>query len=131
MVKIIKLNHDCIRDILLFTEQLPFGETAKNNQIFKSELLNKYSEDELNYAITRMGNDDAELVIGKVKYASNKPYITTISSLTFKGHKYLDNIRDPKVWKESKKLASKLSSVSIDILSDIASTTVMRILGLN
>lgn len=130
-MKIIKLNHECIRDILLFAEQLPFGETATGNKIFKSESLIKYSEDELNYAITRLGNDDAKLITGKVKYASGKPFITTINSLTFEGHKYLDNIRDPKVWKESKKISSKLASVSIDIMSEIASKIVLKTLGLD
>ncbi|MGY0523152.1 DUF2513 domain-containing protein [Pseudomonas aeruginosa] len=54
-----------------------------------------------------------------------------MSSLTFDGHKYLDNIRDPKIWKESKKISSKLASVSIDIMSEIAAKVITKTLGLD
>lgn len=43
-----KLSHDCIRDILLFSESLPYNESATNSKIFESELLKKYSTDEIN-----------------------------------------------------------------------------------
>lgn len=99
--------------------------------IFKSEKLKKYSEDEINYAISRLGNDDAQLIKGYVKFASGKPHFTSISSLTFEGHKYLDNIRDPKVWSESKKISSKFASVSIDVMSSIASNVITKILTID
>ena len=34
-----KLSHDCIRDILLFSESLPYNEPAFGDKIFKSDLL--------------------------------------------------------------------------------------------
>ncbi|EGO2515536.1 hypothetical protein Q9Q_01568 [Enterococcus faecalis EnGen0078] len=126
-----KLSHDCIRDILLFSESLPYNEPAFGDKIFKSDLLKKYSSEEINYAVSKLGDDDAQLIKGYVKFASNKPYMTYISSLTFDGHKYLDNIRDPKIWKESKKISSKLASVSIDIMSEIAAKVVTKTLGLD
>ncbi|MGM0182212.1 hypothetical protein IGK74_001132 [Enterococcus sp. AZ150] len=126
-----KLDHECIRDILLFAEELPYNSPAYGETIFKSKRLKRYSEDEINYAITKLGLDDAELINGFVKFASNKPYITCISSLSFEGHKYLDNIRDPKVWKETKNIASKVTSVSIDILGTIASNVILKTIGLN
>ncbi|MCU2264702.1 DUF2513 domain-containing protein [Enterococcus faecalis] len=126
-----KLSHDCIRDILLFSESLPYNEPAFGDKIFKSDLLKKYSSEEINYAVSKLGDDDAQLIKGYVKFVSNKPYMTCISSLTFDGHKYLDNIRDPKIWKESKKISSKLASVSIDIMSEIAAKVITKTLGLD
>lgn len=125
-----KLNHDCIRDILLFTEDLPPDEVAIDDQIYESDRLKKYSKDEIIYAITRLGDNDAKLIKGYVKISGDVPYITCISSLTFEGHKYLDNIRDSKVWSESKKISSKLSSVSIDVMVNIASKVMLKMLNL-
>lgn len=126
-----ELNHECIRDILLFSEELPYLEHASGDQIFNSKRLKKYSSDQINYAITRLGSNDAQLIKGNVKITNGNPYITTISGLTFEGHKYLDNIRDPKVWSESKKIASKLGSVSIDIMSTIATSVITKMLHLD
>ncbi|MFS1114375.1 DUF2513 domain-containing protein, partial [Enterococcus faecalis] len=67
-----KLSHDCIRDILLFSESLPYNEPAFDNKIFKSDLLKKYSSEEINYAVSKLGDDDAQLIKGYVKFASNK-----------------------------------------------------------
>ncbi|MEG0255911.1 MULTISPECIES: DUF2513 domain-containing protein [Lactobacillales] len=124
-----KLSHDCIRDILLFTEEIPYMEHLTGTKIFKSERLKKYSEDEINYAISKLGNEDAQLINGFVKIASGKPYLTSISSLTFTGHNYLDNIRDPKVWSESKRISAKFTSVSIEIMTTIASNVITKMLN--
>ncbi|MCJ0597768.1 DUF2513 domain-containing protein [Enterococcus cecorum] len=125
------LKHDCVRDILIFIEDLPFNHQAMNDEIFSSERLSKYSKDEIIYAIERIGNDDAQLINGYVMYASNEPYIVCVKSLTFDGHQYLNNIRDPKVWSETKKATSKIASVSLDIMSSVASNVIIKMLGLN
>ncbi|EAF6236000.1 DUF2513 domain-containing protein [Listeria monocytogenes] len=126
-----KLNHDLIRDVLLFSEDLSFNKSATGDDIFKSKRLSKYSIDEIIYAITRIGDNDAQLIKGNVLFASGKPYRTVISGLTFNGHKYLDNIRDPKVWSETKKISSKVTGISIDIMSQIASQVILKMLNLN
>lgn len=42
-------------------------------------------------------------------------------ALTWEGHKFLDTIRDQKIWKTTKEVASHLESVSITLISNIAS----------
>lgn len=44
-----------------------------------------------------------------------------VTSITWNGHKFLDTIRDPKIWKTTKNVASHLESISITLLSNIAS----------
>lgn len=127
----IELSHECIRDILFFAEELPYMKPASDDQIFNSDRLKKYSSDQINYAVSRLGNNDARLIKGYVKIASGKPYRTHIGSLTFEGHKYLDNIRDPKVWTESKKIASRFQSVSIDIMSNVAANVITKMLNID
>ncbi len=41
-------------------------------------------------------------------------------SLTWKGHEFLETIRDPEVWRKSKEGAKKIGSFGIDIIEDLA-----------
>lgn len=57
--------------------------------------------------------------------------MSNITGITFKGHEYLDNIRDPKVWKETKHTVLKtVASASLSIFSAVASKIVSSKLGL-
>ena len=125
-----ELKPDLIRDMLLYAESLSLGETAFPNDINESELRNKYTEDEIIYAISRLGEKDGNLLKGSVQYASNKPYMWYIGSPTFSGHQYLENIRDPKIWKLVKEKASVVGSVSLPILAELASSMIKAKLGL-
>ena len=41
-------------------------------------------------------------------------------SLTWEGHEFLENIRDPEVWRKTKAGAAKVGSFSLRLISDIA-----------
>lgn len=100
------------------------------SNILESEQLKKYSQDEVHHAINVMGNDGAKLIKASTQIASNKLFLIAIGSPTFEGHKYLDNIRDPEVWKQTKKATSKFVSVSIDVLSSVAASVITKMLGM-
>ena len=57
-------------------------------------------------------------------------YTANIESLSFDGHSFLDNIRDNQVWLKSKKVLSSLKSVSIEIISQVATNVIYKKLGL-
>lgn len=40
--------------------------------------------------------------------------------LTWRGHEFLDNVRDPEIWRHTKSRAAKLGSFSLGILADVA-----------
>lgn len=40
--------------------------------------------------------------------------------MTWKGHEYLDNIRDPEIWEKTKSGAEKIGGFSLDIVSALA-----------
>lgn len=123
-----KLNHDCVRDILLFTEELSINENPSGDKIFKSDRLKKYSKDEVTYAISRLKKEEADFLHVSILYSGLEVYWISISSLTFKGHSYLDTIRDPKIWKETKSITSKVASVSLEIMSSVAADTIKKTL---
>lgn len=115
-----QLNNDCIRDIMLYIE----ANTNPSNLIIMVtpllKELNKYDEDTLYYHILQISN------AGFIKPARAKAEM--ISDLTWNGHQYLDNIRDDKVWNVLKDKASKLSSVSLQVLVQLAPTIVQSFL---
>lgn len=51
-----------------------------------------------------------------------------ITSITWSGHQFLDNIRDEGVWKNTKAVLSKFSSVSLSFVSSIASQVITSLI---
>lgn len=125
-----KLSNDLIRDTLLFAESLKYNQTASNSQIAESDYGKKYSQDEILYAISRLGDNDAKLIKGSIQYASNNPFRWFIGSPTYAGHQYLENIRDPKIWKETKEKMALVGSASLSILSQVAASIIQNKLGI-
>lgn len=127
-MKILKLNKDLIRLLLLDLE------SQESNSSFGSKEIEEFSErnnvlvDETLYVIARL--IEAGYIVGDIKYASDQPYFYYISTITYQGHEFLDSIRDPKIWTDTKKAASTFGSVSLDILSQIATNLISKNLGL-
>ena len=106
-----RLNHDCIRDILLYVESNTDDEKICISSKELITALSQYDKNTLFYHIRRM--DTAEL-FDNVYYSEDEPDL--ISNLSWTGHNYIDNIRDDKIWNKTKAAASKLVSVSFPIL---------------
>ena len=127
-----KLNHECVRDILLTVEnKLVVGTYIKGLAAF-DEL--KYSDNDKFYSIQKLiearyleGN--ASLFLGSTPEHPN--YNIFIKSITYYGHQFLNNIRDDGTWKKTiSTIGSKTKSVSIEIISQVASNILRSSLGL-
>ncbi|WP_123053126.1 DUF2513 domain-containing protein [Clostridium sp. JN-1] len=110
-----RLNNDCIRDILLYieehtTDEYPFVSVSD----LKSK-LQKYSSDVINYHVRQI--DQANLV-NSVSYADDAPQ--DIAGLSWEGNIYISNIRDDKVWSKLKDATKHLASVSLPVLIEKA-----------
>lgn len=121
-----KLNQEIVRNLLLFVENCD-SAGATDKLLKEFEKNNNYTEDDVVYTIKKL--KEANYVNACVKVASGKIHSKKITSLTWDGHKFLDNIRDPKVWKAAKSTSSKLASVSIEIISSIAADIVVKVLN--
>ena len=117
------LKHDCIRDVLLYLEEnLGLYNLISSNNI----KINDYSADDITYTIMKLreaGFIDAS--------GQDLVGIILIKSITYNGHQFLDNIRDDNVWDETKSIISKLSSVSLPIIQQVAINTISKFLGIN
>ena len=128
-----KLNHDCLREVMLAIEdidiaEIPFG--TDNYYLYEDiKLVEKYSKEDILYSLIQL--TDAQYIDGSVEGYGDGETGVTFSKITWKGHEYLDTVRDPKVWKQTKAATSKLASVSIDIVTQVATNVSLKLLGID
>lgn len=119
-----KLNHDCIRDVLKHVENdLHFTKMKQSLSLN----IDGYSHDEVTYTLMLLV--DSGYIIGDIRKYNDGAVNVLYKHLTMKGHELLDNIRDDNVWKTTKEKLSKISSVSIGIINDVASQVISSILS--
>jgi hypothetical protein len=91
--------------------------------------LSNYGEYDRNQiAYTVMKLKEAKYITGDVQWGNNQPVIISPGNLTYEGHKFLDNIRDDGVWKDTKNILSKFSSVSLTLVSNVAAGVITQII---
>lgn len=112
-----KLNHDCVRDVLLCIEEnLSYGYRIN----FSAVKLKDYSQEDLLYTADKLL--EAGFLNGSRENYVDLPIPEIcITSITWNGHQFLDNIRDDGVWKNTKSVLSKFSSASLSLIGNIAS----------
>ena len=54
-----------------------------------------------------------------------------VARLTWQGHEFLDDIRDPQIWSKTKERAKAVASVGIGFLWEIAKAEIKKKLGLS
>lgn len=125
-----RLNHDYIRNILLFIEEnlnykeytdMPsYHKTPSFAEVLSDEYFMDYNQEELLYAM--------ELLI-REKYiqCTKEPYFVNgslmsadIVGLTWNGHQFLDNVRNDTVWNAVKEKAKQYGQFSIKTLASAA-----------
>jgi len=115
-VKTLKLNHECVRDSLLVIERdFSLNDIIKLDDFEKTPDLAKYTHDELLYSLSKLY--EANFIHAEEIRMEEGLFDIRIQELTWEGHAFLDNIRDPKVWKNVKKEISNLKSVSLPIIA--------------
>nr|WP_269669624.1 DUF2513 domain-containing protein [Mammaliicoccus sciuri] len=126
----VELNQDCIRDILLTIEGMNYTLEGLTKEKFeKTDRMQKYDSIQILYTLKRLF--DAGFI--KVLFAKGEAFYAfyNVHSMTYEGHQLLDSIRDDHIWSETKKRASKVSSVSIPVLQNIATSVMNKYLGLD
>ncbi|MSE09500.1 DUF2513 domain-containing protein, partial [Lactobacillus salivarius] len=95
-----KLDHDLVRCILLAIEESEDITGINEDKLL--DYLKKHGnyDNRNNIAYTVLKLKEANFIDGNVKWASNSPAWIMAGNLTYEGHKFLDNIRDDKVWKD-------------------------------
>lgn len=125
-----KLNYDCIRDILLTIEEIPNRKDDLILENFKSyKKLSKYNEAEIQYNALKLLQE--EYVTGLKIPDKNTTIVLFLTDLTWSGHALLNDIRSETVFNQTKeKIIKSVGSASLTIFQQLASTIVLKTLGL-
>ena len=120
-----KLNPDCIREILLAVE----SKTGYMNPVNTYDVVEAvhFSFGETMYHINQ-----CELYgfFTEVRHYANGDDNCTIMDLSPKGHEFIGNITDDNVWNKTKNVAKAAGSLSISFLIDVAKSVLSAKLGL-
>lgn len=120
-----KLNIDCMRDVLLILEEAPYRTAVEFTEIC-AKLVPDYTHDEICYSILKL--DEAGFISAKIERNLNSLNVNEVSDITYEGHQFLANVRTNKVWSTTKDVMSKVGSTSVQTASQIASTVISELI---
>lgn len=127
-----KLNPDCVRDVLLYLEENltliddDYSVKIEHKDISLTSIIEeltkdeKYKVDEIKYSVEKL------LGIGfisskRINIGANKSIISCpISDITWDGHQFLNTIRPKTIWNATKEKAKQFGGMSIGTLSMLA-----------
>ncbi|EHR33471.1 DUF2513 domain-containing protein [Helcococcus kunzii] len=115
-----KLNFDRVRFLLLdIEENIPLNH-------FK-EFNSQESEDDV-YTLKKL--IEAGFINATVSNFMDGNTTIYVKELTYNGHEFLNNIRNPKAVEHTKNVLKEIGSASLQIMSQVASEFMMKQLGL-
>ena len=119
-----KLNPDCIRDILLAVEELP---DVKHHIVYNRETIAEhfpnYSYEEICYHLRQC--DLFGFFYKSCQTLEGNWYIMDLSP---KAHEFLADIRQDNIWQDVKKISSTIGTSSLSALVNIATNLVKQLI---
>ena len=120
-----KLNPDCIRDILFYVEEnTDLDSMACINADNIPELLNKYSFNEIRYHVKQC--ELSGLFGEAVTWYLGGNFM--IRYLSPSGHKLISDIRSDNAWNKTKQIAVNIGVNSIDTIKQIAAGVITALI---
>lgn len=112
-----KREMDLIRALLLKIESwdIPPGAMMSRLRATDPEVqIEGYTDNQVDYHL--------ELLIdaGLVEGSCNMERLFQISKLTPAGHDFVESVRDPEIWRETKEGAKKAGGFTLELLGDLA-----------
>ena len=121
-----KLNPDCIRDILISVEEATDGVNLFQYDIQEVtyKRMKKYEHNEIIYHIRQCKM--ADLIVGCQEFDAGD--LVWIQDLSPKGHEFLANIRQDTIWNNTKEVAAKVGSKSLNTLLQISTSIITQLI---
>ena len=119
-----KLNHDCIRSLLLTLEDCLIMDDTLNTpkisleDICQQEQMKDYTQADIAYTTQKL--KEADFLEVKILYADGGIFSITYSSIKYDGCQFLETVRDSTRWKNIKSTGEKVGDFSISALCTIA-----------
>lgn len=119
-----RLNPDCIRDILLTVEDnTSFEDFLDFENATDYEQLSSYSTDEVLYHIKQC---ELSGLLTKVSWYLGGSCL--IHDLSPYGHEFLANIRSNTNWNKTKEITKKVGTTSLNAMIQIASNVISELI---
>lgn len=124
-----KLKYELIRQVLLIVEsKKELRNFLDLEDIYVDIDSDKYSKDDLAYTLLK--SREAGLIDADPIKGTELSHFM-IGHLTYTGHEFLNSVADENVWEETKSKASKLKTVTLPVLQQLAVSVMNRQLGLS
>lgn len=122
-----KLNIDCVRDVLIFIEEQDYPHDAPISQFVKN--FSNYSENEIEYTCIKL-YEGGYLNLDFISNASGTlTRLEAVGDITFQGHEFLNNIHSDTTWNHVKAVSSKVGTTSLNAVIQIASSVVTALIN--
>ena len=111
-----KLDVECIRDILLETESFEMGCYAIDSY---QKQVQAHGEDAVVYTIAKLheaGYVEADIGMDEGGFY----HLTCVYCMRYSGHQLLDRIRDEKHWSVTKKILAAVKDYSLSAISSVS-----------
>jgi hypothetical protein len=118
-----KRNMDLIRKMLLAVEAEEHAFAPENIEI------EGYTQDEIGYHATLLGEAGLAEVVDLTTYGSNSPEAKVLR-LTWAGHEFLDASRESHRWNQAKDKISEIGGASISIWMALLTELMKKNLGI-
>lgn len=119
-----KLNPDCVRDILLFVEEnTDYKVSCRISKTNIPDTLSEYPSNVVMYHV-----DQCIMSEYFSKTSSDINGNITIKGLSPIGHKFIDNVRNDEIWSDVKSVSAKVGSKSLDSLMQIATGVITALI---
>ena len=128
-----RLNPDCIRDILFAIEDLSMPSSLMTStQLSKTKFLNKYSNDEILYHLQQLDWSGYIITPNRHKTLDGMFFVNDLSPA---GHEFISDIRKDTNWNKVKSISKEVGSETLTSIKSIAegviSSAIKTSLGLN
>lgn len=118
-----KLNPDCIRDILFIIEEQTTYSTSVDSHSLCSQLEEKYSSEEILYHCRQCEYNG---LFTDVNHYFNGFIIQDLSPY---GHQFINDVRQENNWKKTKDIAKQVGSTSLDVVKEISSQVISNLIS--
>lgn len=113
-----KLNYDCVRDVMLYLEEnLNFGNPIRDTNIN----LN-YDIKEISYSLLKL--HEINYLDGSVSKYMDGDYSVITTDITFYGHKFIGEIQSDTIWDKTKSVSKDLGIQTINGITQIAGSVI-------
>jgi hypothetical protein len=123
-----RLNYDCVRDVLLKLEKILTCEYSNGAISLESISIDKlyqalsddYSIEDIFYSAYNL--KQAEFLEANFLMGDGCIVDGVIFNITYSGHQFLQQIRPKTVWDKSKSVFKNIGTISVDIIKSVTNT---------